>query len=382
MATLNTQSFNQIVQAFTAAAQAAATTLLEFSIGTVSLAFAESVSFVALWLQGLILSILALTRAATSSGADLDSWMADFNFLRLPGVQADGIVTYARVVDIAQAVIPIGATFQTQDGKFVYAVTLDTSNAAYNATLGGYVIGASVASINVPAQSTIVGIAGDLNSTIQLQMTSAVPGVDTVAYSSGFSNGVDVESDANFRTRFPLYLASLASADLAAIADAIINVQQGLSYEIVENKDHPGLGTDNGSFFVVIDDGSGSPSSDLLMRVSDAVMAVRACGVRFQGAYAPSIVAPTIALNIRVASGFNSGSVTQTVLAAIVVAVNATPVGIGTLFVSDIEKAALAVAGCEAVQPGTTIDGTAADLVLTTLQRPRIAGSNITLGTY
>lgn len=382
MATLNTQSFNQIVQSFTSAAQAAATTLLEFTVGTVNLAIAESVAFVALWLQGLILSILALTRAATSSGSDLDSWMADFNFPRLPGVQSSGTVVYSRVVDTAQAVIPIGATFQTQDGSETYTVTLDTTNPNYSASLGGYLLAADTASVTVPAQADDSGLAGNLNSSTQLQMTAAVPGVDTVVWGSGFANGVDVETDANYRARFPMYLASLASADTAAIEDAIINVQQGLVYEIVENKDHPGLGTDNGSFFVVIDDGSGSPSDALLQRVGDAIMAVRACGVRCQGAYAPSLVTPPIVLNYRVATGFTSGSVSQNVLVAIVNAVNATPLGAGTLFVSDIEKAALAVPGVEAVQPGTTINGVNADYTLTTLQRPRIAVDNVTVGTY
>jgi hypothetical protein len=383
MATLNTQSFNQIVQGFTSAAQAASTVLLEFTVGTVNLAYAEAVAFVALWLQGLVLSILALTRAATSSGSDLDSWMADFNFARLPGVQSSGTVNYSRVVNTAQAVIPVGATFQIQSGGRVYAVILDASDPNYSASLGGYLLAIGTSSIAVPAQCTTAGVAGNLNSTTQLQMTAAVPGVDAVSYGSGFTNGIDVESDANYRARFPLYLASLASADTAAIEDAIINVQQGLANEIIENKDHPGLGTDNGSFFVVIDDGSGSPSDDLLQRVGDAIMLVRACGVRCQGAYGPTIVTPAVVLNYRVKDGFTSGSVSQGVIAAIIAKVNSTPLGAGTLFVSDIEEAALAVDGVEAVEPGTTtIASLNADFALSVLERPRITGTNVTVGTY
>ena len=383
MASLTTYSFGQIVQNFTAAAQATCKTLLDFSIGTVNLAYGESVAFVALWLQGLAMGILALTRAATSEGEDLDSWMADFDFDRLPGVQATGAAIYSRATTTLQAVIPVGAAFQDQDTGQTYTVTLDSTNAAYDADLGGYVMAPGTPTVIVPAEADESGSAGNLAAGANLQMNTPINGVDTVAYSSGFTNGIDAESDPDFRARFPLFLQGLASADNAAVKSAIANVQQGLTYLVVENLDHPGLGTDNGSFFVIVDDGSGAPPDSLLDLVMAAVQNVRAAGVRFQGAFGPAVVRPPIALNIRVKSGFQTGVVQQAVKAAGAAAVNATPLDNLVLFVSAIEQAALAVEGCAAVQPGqTTINSVADDFALTVLQRPVISTTDVTVGTY
>src|SRR5579875_264527 len=108
MASISSLSFQQIVQNFTAAAQAAAKVLLDFTVGSIDLALAEATAAVALWLQALALQVLGLTRAATSNGSDLDSWMADWNFTRLPAVAATGSVTFSRANTAIAATIPLG----------------------------------------------------------------------------------------------------------------------------------------------------------------------------------------------------------------------------------------------------------------------------------
>ena len=69
MPALQTQTFDQLVQIEATAIQASSGgSLIDFSVGSILLAFAQAVAMVALWLQGLILQLLITTRAATASG--------------------------------------------------------------------------------------------------------------------------------------------------------------------------------------------------------------------------------------------------------------------------------------------------------------------------
>ncbi len=84
-------NFPSLVQTMAAAAQAASAQLLDLTIGSILRAVLEANAAIALWLQWLIALVLANSRAATASGADLDSWMADFAVARLPAVAATGV---------------------------------------------------------------------------------------------------------------------------------------------------------------------------------------------------------------------------------------------------------------------------------------------------
>ena len=90
MANLSTLAFTDIVRGTVAAIQAGATKLLKFTPGAVLLAIVEAIAGVVLWLQGLIVYVLTITRFATSVGADADSWGADFGFTREAAVAASG----------------------------------------------------------------------------------------------------------------------------------------------------------------------------------------------------------------------------------------------------------------------------------------------------
>src|ERR1700712_3038292 len=90
------RDFNSLVSAAAAAVQGSARVLLDLSVGSVLRAVLEANAGIALWMQWLVLLVLQATRASTSSGPDLDSWMADFSLARLPAVPAVGQVTLAR----------------------------------------------------------------------------------------------------------------------------------------------------------------------------------------------------------------------------------------------------------------------------------------------
>lgn len=186
------------------------------------------------WLESLITQVMAITRAATSSGADLDSWVADFGVSRLPATYATGQVTLTRFTATRQAVVPVGAAVQTGDGTQQYAVVADTTNPAYSATLGGYVLAAGAPSVSVPVAAVVAGAAG--NSVI----AGPISGVDTVTNGASFANGADAESDPASRTRFIAYIRRLSKATEDAVGYAITSLKQGVTYSPVENQTYAG----------------------------------------------------------------------------------------------------------------------------------------------
>lgn len=392
MASIAWQGFTSWVGNIVTAVQSSAKAAVDASVGSVTLAWAQGVAGVALWLQALIIQVLLLTRAATSQGSDLDSFYADFDFYRLKATQGTTNVTVARFTPQAQAVVPIGALFSTGPGGLQFQVALDTTNANYNAGLNGYVAASNVASITVPVQAVTAGTAGgNVQANTITSFVQPIVGFDTVTNAAAVTNALDVETDQAFRARFPLYLAGLQGADDAAIQSAIQGVQQGIYYAIIENYDWPGTTVDNGNFFVIIDDGTGSPPSTLLNAVTAAIAAVKAKGIRFQ-VYGPTVVTPSVVLNVRVATGYVAGSVQEAVNAAVVTATNAVVLPNGDVnpssyennyYISLIEGAALAVPGVVSVQPGQTkINGTNADYALNAVQEVRITSENVTVGSY
>jgi uncharacterized phage protein gp47/JayE len=282
------QTFTGLVQQFAAAAQGSAIALLDFTVGSISRALAEGCASIALWLQWIAVQILQMTRAATSQGAALDSWMADFSLTRLPAVPAVGPVTFSRFTPSASALVPVGAQVKTADGSRIFAVIVDTSNSLWNAAQNGFFIPAGTASGTCTVQDVTtdsggnlsVGSAGNVSAGAISLLASAIPGIDTVTNPVAFTNGIDAETDAAFRARFANYIQTRSLATDSAVAYAIQSVQQGLQFTIQENVTPGGAG-EMGNFVVTVDDGSGNPPSSLLSEVYAAVNGVRPVGSTF-----------------------------------------------------------------------------------------------------
>lgn len=297
---LQLQTFTALVSNAAAAVQGAASQLLDLTVGSVLRAVLEANASMALWLQWLILQVLRTTRAATSQGSDLDSWVADFGMQRLPAVAAHGTLTFARFVPFAQAVIPAGATARTADQSQTFTVVPDTGNSAWSAGQQGYVIPAGTSSINVPAVAITVGSDGNVQPGAVTLLGSAVPGIDTVANGAPFQGGIDAEMDAALRGRFSLFLASRSRATPLAVDYAIQSVQAGLLYSIAENQ-LPDGSSRPGFFTVTLDDGSGMPPAALLASVAVAVGTMRPIGSQFI-VRAPVVQYVAIALSITASS--------------------------------------------------------------------------------
>lgn len=307
MATLNLKSFATIVRDQATAIQSKASSLVDFTIGSILRSVAESNAGVALWLQGLILQLLSVTRAATSTGTDLDSFVNDYGLTRLGATAASGSATFSRFTATSSALVPIGERVQTADFTQTFVVVLDTTNPAYDASQGGYLIPASTTSVTVPVQASNPSAASNVQANTVSVIVDSIIGVDTVNNASAFTGGTDGESDSALRVRFQDYLASLARGTVAAIGYAISSVQLGIVYSIIENVDHS-LASDPGNLTIVIDDGTGTPPTSLIDAVYTAVDGYRAAGITF-GVFAPMIVSANASMTVGVKSGYDSATV-------------------------------------------------------------------------
>jgi uncharacterized phage protein gp47/JayE len=378
MANIQTQSFDQIVSNFATAVQGAASQLIDFAAGAILRAVAQATAGLALWLQGIALQILTLTRFATSIGSDADSWAADFGFDRLAAQLATGAVTFARFTPTNQATIqaatqtgttssgePIwsgGTVVQSADGTKQFQVIPDTTQSAYNAGLNAYVIAASISSCTATVQALVAGSSGNVGAGIITSLGAPLIGVDTVTNAAAFTTGADAESDTAFKARFVLWVASLDKGTPLAIKTAVLSVQQGVLENIVENYLYTGT-FQRGNFYVIADDGSGNPPSEFLTAVAAAVEATRPIATTYS-VNGPVDVDVTIAITITVASGYNASVVGTAVQAALQAYVDALGLGETLIFTRLYQVAYDASPGVQEIT-SLTVNSAEADVTCT-----------------
>lgn len=333
---LETKPFGAILSDQAAAAQSAAakrglgSALLDFSVGSVYRALAEANAAVALWLQAMVLQVLTVTRATTSKGGDLDTWMADFGQTRSPPVPAIGAVTFSRFTPALPGFVPAGALVRTTDGTQTFAVLTDDELPTWNEALLGYDMAPGVASLTLPVTAVVAGEAGNVGANSVTLIASALPGVDTVNNAAAMIGGNDAESDAAFRLRFHAYMGSLARATPEAIRYAVEQVQAGLSFGLIENE------TPDGEyraayFSVIVDDGTGNPPPSLLSAVAASVENYRPVGVTF-AVLGPEKVTAHVALTISTGSGVDHAEVVGIVADALTDFINELDLGEGLPF--------------------------------------------------
>lgn len=357
---LSFQTFSSLVENMAASVQSASAQILDLTVGSVTRAILEANASVGLWMQWLILQVLQSTRAATSSGPDLDSWMADMTLTRLPAVAAIGRVGFSRFTPSAPALIPVGALVRTADGSQSFSVTAEPSNTSWSEALDGFSIPAGIATLSVPVVAMIAGSAGNVQAETITLLATAIPGVDTVINPDPLQGGLDAESDAAFRARFQNFIQSRSRATPLAVGYAVTSIQQGLNYTIQENADAAG-NPRMGSFVVTIDDGSGYPNPTLLATVSGAVEAVRPVGSTFS-IQAPTVITANVTLAIEVSTGFTKSNLIQPVSEAISSYINTLPIG-ATLPITRVAQLAYDATGGISNVSQVAINGVNADVV-------------------
>lgn len=319
------QNFTTLVSNAVAAVQGSASQLLDLTIGSTLRAVLEANASLALWLQWLIVQVLQMTRASTSTGSDLDTWMGDFSITRLPAVAAAGEVTLARFVAITPASVPVGTAVRTGDGLQSFVITADPTNTAWQPTSSSYALPIGTVSIIVPVQAAAAGSSGNVQTGAISLIAAALPGVDTVANQQPLAGGVDAESDAALRARFQTFLQTLSRATPLAVGAAVASTRQGLSWTLLEN-----VATDGtprpGAFIVTVDDGTGKPSATVLQNAAIAVEATRPVGTTF-AIQPPRLVAVTVELAVAVTAAAIHATVASNVAEALTTYIDSLPVG-------------------------------------------------------
>jgi uncharacterized phage protein gp47/JayE len=373
MASLNIKDFTTLVRDQVSAIQGRAAGLVDFTIGSLLRAIAESNASVLQWLQQLIVTLLITTRASTSSGPDLDTWMADFGFSRLSANFATGSVTFSRFTATTAALIPIGALVGSTDGSQQFSVTVDTTNPTYNATLGGYLVPAGTASVTVPVIASTAGAAGNALVGTVTVIVGSISGIDTVTNVAVFANGVDAEQDPAFRARFILWVQSLSKGTMAAVGYALASMQQGVTYTLTENQDYSG-NTLYGYFYAVVDDGSGAPSSQFMANAAAAIEATRPLTSRY-GVFSTTQVTANVSLVITTDSSVTHSAVVALVVSAIQVYIAGLKQG-QVLPYTKISTIAYAVSPAITNVTAVLLNGSTADVPATQKQviRPGIIG--------
>ncbi|HUB91410.1 MAG TPA: baseplate J/gp47 family protein [Dyella sp.] len=371
MPNITSKSFTQIVSDIATAIQGRASALLDFTVGSVLLSITEAIAAVAIWLQSLILVLLNTTRAALCTGADLDSWMADYGLTRIQATPATGQVTFARFTAAMQATIPVGTQIQTGDGTQQFTVVADTTQPAFNIAANAYIIPAGTSSISATVMAVTAGTAGNVSAGSISVIGQAVPYVDTVTNSAPFVNGENAETDAAFRTRFISYLGSLSRATKIAIGNALLSMQTGVSYTLVENQAYNGT-TQLGFFYVVVDDGSGHPSSTFLSSAYNAVDAVRPFTIAF-AVFAPVTITANVVMYVTVATGYDPVATKALAQSAVQTYLASLTLGQTCAYTRLAQVAYDASPGVTNIT-GLTLNGGTADLVATNQQRI-VAGS-------
>ena len=288
------------------------------------LAIAEANTGVALFLQWLIYRTLKTTRLATSYGADADSFGADFLFARYPSVSSTGQVVFSRFTSATQVIIPINTIVKTSDNANSFIVIPDSSNPAYNPVQLAFIMQVGITNLSVLVQAVIPGSIGNVaaGTITKLGSSLAVGGVNNPA---PFVNGVDVESDASYKSRFQLYINSRYRATEAAIENAIVNTQTGLSYTIQENVDAAGKPLP-GNVVIYVDDGTGFPPPLLITTLQTNVDEVRAASVSFS-LEAANTIAVSIEMSTTWLNGYNPNNYKGAISTAVINYINSLKVG-------------------------------------------------------
>ena len=358
---LQLQDFTSLVRNMAASVQASATMLVDVTTGSLLRAILEANASIALWLQWLIVLVLGQTRAATSSGADLDSWVADFSLARLPGQAALTTAIFSRITPGLVASIPVGAQVKSADGTQTFAVLADPTNPAYASATASYTVAAAANSIALTVQALSPGAAGNVQAGLISLLASAIPGIDAVTNPLQAQGGQDAEPDIALRAHFANFIDSRSRATPAAIAFTIASLQQGLTYVITENVD-PSGDPAPGTFVVTINDGSGSPPGALVSAVASAVDTVRPVGTQFF-VLPPTVYTANISLAITV-SDANKAAAQGAVSTAIHAYIASLPIGV-PLPVSRVAALAYAAAPNITNVAAITING-GGDLVPST----------------
>lgn len=184
----------------------------------------------------------------TAVGADLDERAGEIQpavITRQQAAKATGTVVFSRSGTTGTVNIAAGTLVKTSSGV------------EYVTTAVGTIADTFSSSSSVSAIAKVAGVVGNVAPSTIIKFDSKPSGVDSVTNPASFSNGVDKESDDEFRARIKSFIATLARSTVQAlefIAEqvSISNGQRVAFSHVVEDLIFRGEVT------LYIDDGSGT----------------------------------------------------------------------------------------------------------------------------
>lgn len=326
---LPTFTFAQCVTQMRNTVANSTTKLNNFTSGSIVYAMLQAIAGNAMGLQQLLVHVSNITRLATCTGTDIDSFVADYGLTRLPAVAslAQGATSLQLSRTTTGAVLNVlpGGIVQTQVNGVQYQVFGDTTQAAWNAADSVYQFGSSQSTILVSAVALVPGTGGNVLAGTLTQIVSGFAGVSSVTNPIDITNGNNGETDSALKIRFLKFISSLAKGTLNAVEEAIASVQAGLTYQVLD-VEHFDLSPWPAGFTVVVDDGSGAISETLQNLVRSAVLAVKAAGIKFE-VDAPINYTVNVTTTVVASAGYTHSSVASAVQAAVQAYINSLGVG-------------------------------------------------------
>lgn len=226
-------------------------TLTDFSIGSTIRTLFEAVAFE---IEELYVSIKNAIETAIRESVYLT-----FGFERRPAIRSTTTLIITLFTPHEAFIIPKGTRFATAEG-ITFATVNDVSIDAADTTKDLLVMCTTAGSVGNVAANTIT------------TMVDNIPIIKSVTNPEMVTNGRNMESDANRKTRFVSYIRSLSKGTLDAFHYALSTIPEITSISISENA--PGIVN------IIISTATGEVSTDILNKVEEIINKYRAAGIQ------------------------------------------------------------------------------------------------------
>lgn len=215
-----------------------------------------------------------------AEGDDLDERAREIQpgtIRRRGATRALGFLTFSREVATGSPVpIPKGTIVSRDDGV------------TYKTTAVGEISAGDTASDPIPAVAVDPGSAGNAAIGSVILLETSIAGCNAVTNSSSFVQGRDKETDAAFRARIKLFVASLAARTVDALRYAAIGVEDPATGKVVMFARVYEDIQDRGNVTVYIDDGAGTALETATIAAPEGLIAAALGGeTRFRLANKP-----------------------------------------------------------------------------------------------
>jgi uncharacterized phage protein gp47/JayE len=264
-----------------------------------------------------------------SPNPDVDSFVEAFGLTRLGATPSTGQLTITLPSPVPSGppvVQPLGALAATPDGRQFIAIVDTSGGTPYDPSLGGWPIEPGQQSVVVLVQCVAPGSIGNVAAGTITQNAGGFIGGPSISNASAYSNGTDVETDAELKARFTQQMRTGETATSSAYAAAILSVDPGLTYSIGDRLN--ASGTTTSAYFTVVVEYLGATSasgSGLTSAVTQAlegapaypgVTPVRGQGIQYT-VIEPAFVPVNVAATLTIAPGYVTANVVAAASAAV-----------------------------------------------------------------